>query len=169
MGMNKRLFADIERSAYISPCERYRHALGRHWDRDKGFVLFIGINPSTADATKDDPTIRRCMGFAHSWGYGGIEMCNLYDWVRRSPLTCANKLAIAVSDKNDPVLRCRVDQAALVVAAWGKQPWAQPRIDTVFQTIFNDEKRWHCLRLAKDDFPWHPLYIPAATQPIVFW
>ena len=76
---------EVERTAFISPCERYRHALGRHWDNDKGFVLFIMLNPSTADAQQDDPTIRRCMDFAKRWGFGGIEACNLFDWRATDP------------------------------------------------------------------------------------
>lgn len=168
--MNKQLFpTDIERSASISPCERYRHSLSRYWDREKGFVLFVMLNPSTADANKDDPTIRRCMGFAKSWGYGGIEVCNLFDWRATKPAHLRNKLAIAVSDKNDPTLRVRVSTAAAVIAAWGNIPWAQKRIDEVYRTIFNEEKRWDCLKISKAGFPWHPLYIPAATKPIVFW
>lgn len=161
--------ADIERTAWISPCERYRHALGRHWDRSKGYALFIGLNPSTADAAQDDPTIRRCLRFARDWGYGGIEMCNLFDWRATDPKIIRNKSSFAVSDKNDPAMRCRVGKAGIVIAAWGSVPWAQERIDEVFCTVFNEEKRWHCLRFTKQDFPQHPLYVPAATKPVVFW
>jgi len=168
--MTKPLFQDIERTAWISPCERYRHALGRHWDRDKGYVLFVMLNPSTADADKDDPTIRRCMGFARDWGYGGIEVCNLFDWRATKPEHLRNNLAIAVSDKNDPSLCVRVTEATIIIAAWGSVPWAQARIDDVFRMVFNDfEKRWQCLKLTKGGYPSHPLYVPAATKPVLFW
>lgn len=164
----KTRFETVERTAWISPCERYRHALGRHWDRTKGYVLFIGINPSTADAEKDDPTIRRCMGFASDWGFGGIEMCNLFDWRETDPAKLPRK-GFAVSEYNDPAIRARVVDAEIVIAAWGKVEWAEKRIDEVFHTIFNEEKRWHCLKLTKDGFPWHPLYVKASTQPTLFW
>lgn len=163
-----RLFADIERTAYTSPCERYRPALGRHWNRDLGYVLFIGLNPSTADAEKDDPTIRRCMRFAKDWGYGGIEMGNLFDWRSTDPKKLPRG-GFAVSDKNDPCLRIRVASAKVVIAAWGAVAWAQSRIDELFRNVFTEEKRWDCLGRTKGDFPRHPLYVPAATKPILFW
>lgn len=158
----------VEKTAWLSSCGRYRHALGRHWDRSRGFVLFIGLNPSTADAETDDPTIRRCIRFARDWGYGGLEMCNLFDWRATDPKRLP-RMEIAVSDKNDPTLRCRVQAAAMVIAAWGNVPFAKARIDTVFRTAFSDEKRWHALRLTKHGFPWHPLYVRADAKPVVFW
>lgn len=158
----------IEKTAWLSSCGRYRHALGRHWDRTKGFVLFVGLNPSTANAEKDDPTIRRCSRFARDWGYGGLEMCNLYDWRATDPKGLP-RMEIAVSDKNDPTLRCRVQDASFVVAAWGAVPFAAARINEVFKSVFSDEKRWHALGMTKNGFPRHPLYVRAATKPVLFW
>lgn len=162
------LFKDIERTAWISSCGRYRHSLGRHWNRSLGFVLFIGLNPSTADAEKDDPTIRRCMRFAKDWGFGGVEMCNLYDWRATDPKLLPRR-DFAVSEKNDPALRVRVTAAKMIVAAWGKVPWAAGRIDEVFKTVFSEEKRWHALKIRKGGFPAHPLYIKADVTPVIYW
>lgn len=159
---------DVERTAWISSCGRYRHALGRHWERPLGFVLFVGLNPSTADGDKDDPTIRRCVRFARDWGYGGIEMCNLFDWRATDPKNLPRK-PFAVSEKNDPTLACRAVQAKVVVAAWGNVPWAATRIEEVYRRCFTEEQRWHCLKLTKGGFPWHPLYVAAATTPVIFW
>ena len=168
--MNKKLFGDIERTAMLSPCERYRFQLGRHWDRENGFVLFVMLNPSTADANQDDPTIRRCMDFAKSWGYGGIEVCNLFDWRATDPKHLRNKLAIAKSDMCDMKMRRRARQAKLVIAAWGAVPWANGRIEEIFRDVFDElDKRWYCLRFTKEHYPAHPLYIPKATQPTLFW
>lgn len=172
-----RLFVEVEKTAFLSPCERYRHSLGRHWDRDAGYVLFIGLNPSTADAEQDDPTIRRCIRFATDWGYGGIEMCNLFDWRATDPREMRRKIAFAVSDKNEPCLRCRVSNAKLVIAAWGKVPWAQTRIREVFEIFraHETDKRWHCLGFCKsgktdiESWPRHPLYVRAAQKPVLFW
>lgn len=162
------LFKDTERTAWISDCGRYRHSLGRHWDSALGFVLFIGLNPSTADAEKDDPTIRRCMRFAKDWGYGGIEMCNLYDWRSTDPKLLPRD-GSEVSAKNDSTLREKANASSFIVAAWGRVPWAATRIDEVFKTVFTEEKRWHTLKLTKEGFPSHPLYIAADTKPIVYW
>jgi hypothetical protein len=159
---------DVEKTAWISPCERYRHSLGRHWDRDKGYVLFIGLNPSTADAAKDDPTIRRCIRFARDWGYGGMKMCNLFDWRATKPKNVPRD-SFAVSEFNDPMLRVSVAQAGIVIAAWGNVPWADARITEVRRTVFCEEKRWYTLGLLKSGFPRHPLYVPAAAKPVIFW
>jgi hypothetical protein len=162
------LFAAVERTAWVSECGRYRHALGRHWDRGRGFVLFVGLNPSTADADKDDPTIRRCMRFARDWGYGGIEMCNLFDWRATDPKNLP-RTQFAISEKGDAVLRLRALEASRIIAAWGSVPWAKKRIDLIFKTIFTDEKRWEALRITKHGYPQHPLYVPASVQPLLYW
>lgn len=162
------LIPEIEKTAWISSCGRYRHQLGRHWNRETGYVLFVGLNPSTADADKDDNTIRRCVRFARDWGYGGIEMCNLFDWRSTDPKLLPRR-EIAVSEKNDPALRVRVAEAGIVIAAWGAVPWAQPRIDQVFAEVYRQEKRWFALQLTKDAFPRHPLYVSASAKPVVFW
>ena len=158
----------VEKTAWISECQRYRHALGRHWDRAKGFALFIGLNPSTADASQDDPTIRRCIRFARDWGYGGIEMCNLFDWRSTDPKKLPRS-GFAVSEWNDPTLACRALDAQIVIAAWGNVPWADKRIEEVFRRAFNEEKRWHCLGRTKHGYPRHPLYIAASKMPELFW
>jgi len=73
--------------ATFSPCRKYRYSLFRIWDEDKSLVLFIGLNPSTADEKEDDPTIRRCINFAKQWGwgYGGLIMGNLFSFRATQP------------------------------------------------------------------------------------
>ncbi|MCG8406707.1 MAG: DUF1643 domain-containing protein [Phycisphaerales bacterium] len=174
--MNKgqrKLFEDIERTAWLSSCGRYRHALGRHWDQGLGYALFIGLNPSTADGQSDDPTIRRCMRFARDWGFGGLEMCNLFDWRATDPKRLPRK-QIAVSDKNDPAMGCRAMKAGIVIACWGHVPWARKRIDEVQTERFaafqrETGNRVHCLGLTKSGFPRHPLFVRADTKPVLFW
>ena len=73
------------RHAVFSPCRTYRYALSRVWAADKPYALFIGLNPSTADETLDDPTIRRCIDFAKRWGYGGLVMANLFAYRATNP------------------------------------------------------------------------------------
>jgi hypothetical protein len=66
------------KDAVLSECRTYRYALWRIWDQTVPYAMFIGLNPSTADESNDDPTLTRCMGFAKSWGYGGVCMANLF-------------------------------------------------------------------------------------------
>lgn len=84
----------VQRDAHLSPCRRYRYALWRRWG-DGPHAMFIGLNPSTADETADDPTIRRCIAFARAWGYGALCMANLFAYRATQP---ADMLA-----QDDPV------------------------------------------------------------------
>jgi hypothetical protein len=74
-----------ESGAEFSECQQYRYTLWRTWDSQADRVMFIGLNPSTADETEDDPTIRRCIRFAKDWGYGGILMMNAYAYRSTAP------------------------------------------------------------------------------------
>ena len=75
----------LKTGAIFSGCRTYRYTLWRSWDRDKGDVMFIGLNPSTADETLNDPTVRRCINYAKSWGYGGIYMANMFAFRATDP------------------------------------------------------------------------------------
>ncbi len=74
----------MTRNAHLSICRRYRYALLRRWGEGKN-AMFIGLNPSTADETADDPTIRRCVSFAKAWGFGGLCMANLFAYRATNP------------------------------------------------------------------------------------
>lgn len=150
----------MERGAYISACGLYRYSLWRQWAPGPR-VMFIGLNPSTADATLDDPTIRRCIGFARAWGYSGLMMTNLFAWRDTEP---RNMMAVTdpVGPDNDRVLRLGYERAALTVAAWGAHGTHDGR-DKVIRAMLPD---LHYLRLTKHGHPGHPLYLPAALQPV---
>lgn len=75
----------MDKGAIISGCGKYRYSLWRTWDKKLPKVMFIMLNPSTADAYEDDPTIRRCINFAKSWGYGGIVVGNLFAYRATNP------------------------------------------------------------------------------------
>ena len=104
--------------AAFSPCGRYRWHLARTWDADGSRVAFVALNPSTADATHDDPTIRRCIGFARRWGAGGVDVVNLYAFRATKPrdLFAADD---PVGPDNDAWIDAVVARADRVVLAWG--------------------------------------------------
>jgi len=77
---------EIERKASFSHCKRYRYQLLRRWEGGIGRCVIVGLNPSTADAQNDDPTIRRCMGFAQDWGFNELIMVNLFAYRTPHPL-----------------------------------------------------------------------------------
>ena len=110
----------LRRSAAISSCGTYRWWLRRRFTRggSEKAVCFLMLNPSTADAERDDPTIRRCMGFARAWGYSVLEVRNLFAWRATHPRELLTATDPTGGPRGDRELRA-VAKADLVVAAWG--------------------------------------------------
>ena len=152
----------MTRWAAITDCGRYRYALGRHWDEALPPVVFIGLNPSTADAEQDDPTIRRCIGFAKAWGFGGLVMLNLFAYRATQP---ADMMAAAdpVGPQSDHYLTTLASRAT-VVAAWGANGTFRQRGEAVRAML----PRLHYLRLTKGGQPQHPLYLPGDLRPVLW-
>lgn len=150
-------------SAVLSPCGRYRYRLRRTWDTGVQVLGFVMLNPSTADATTDDPTIRRCIGFARDWGFGGLAVANLYAYRATKPAD----LWLAedpVGPENDEHLAAlfTASDVGMVVAAWG----ANARPDRVTEvSALPGAVTLHALGLTKDGAPRHPLYMPKTATP----
>ena len=108
----------INKAANFSSCRKYRYSLSRIWDNQKKFVLFIGLNPSTADEEVGDPTIRRCSGYAQKWGYGGLIMVNLFAYRTTLPSNL-KKVKYPVGKDNDKFIMILSKKADITVAAWG--------------------------------------------------
>ena len=89
----------MDRTALFSPCGRFRYRLGRRWGEGPT-IAFVLLNPSTADDQRDDPTIRRCIGFARRLGFGGLEVVNLYAYVATDPAEL-RRVGYLVGDEND--------------------------------------------------------------------
>jgi hypothetical protein len=149
----------MQRSATLSPCRAYRYALWRQWGRGP-YAMFIGLNPSTADETNDDPTIRRCVTFAKAWGYEALCMANLFAFRATQPADM-KKAPSPVGWENDLWLQRLAADAGVVVAAWGAHGTFQGRDQSVRLLVPN----LHYLRLTKDGHPGHPLYLPADLKP----
>lgn len=152
------------RDARFSDDRLYRYTLTRTWDESKMTVAFVGLNPSTADETADDPTIRRCVRFARDWGYGGIIMVNLFALRSTDPKALIGH-ADPVGPDNDWVLRNVHTHASLVVAAWGAHRAARDRADAAVAELLVHGS-FAVLDLTKDGHPRHPLYMPASAVPL---
>lgn len=150
----------IESSAKMSECGAYRYVLERHWRPELGSVNFIMLNPSTADANQDDPTIRRCIGFARAWGYGGLIVTNLFALRATDPKEMKAH-AEPVGPRNDFWLKTIAHNATLMVAAWGAHGAHLGRADEVRSWLDSLQ----CLGTTKGGFPRHPLYLKGDTQP----
>ena len=111
----------LNSGAELSECGKYRYSLTRIWDETKPKVMFIMLNPSTADANNDDPTIRRCIGFAKSWGFGGLYVCNLFGFRATNPKELL-KVNNPFGDQNIWHTRKLSDEVDTIVCAWGNKP-----------------------------------------------
>jgi hypothetical protein len=150
------------KAAVLSPCGRYRYSLSRTWG-DGGTVCFVMLNPSTADADADDPTVRRCIGFAKAWGYASLAVRNLFNLRSPSPkalLTAEDP----VGPEGDRYLREAVCYD-LVVAAWGSAvPLGRGREALPLL-------RWkplHVLGWTTTGHPRHPLYVKGSARPLLW-
>ena len=97
----------------------YRYTLWREWTTDLPRLLFVLLNPSRANARMDDPTLRRCMGFAQGWGYGPVEAFNLYAYRATDPRTL-KQVAAPVGPLNDHHIQQAAGRAEKTVVAWGR-------------------------------------------------
>lgn len=151
----KELFDNKDKGAQFSDCRKFRYALWRIWDRTKPMVMFIGLNPSTANELSDDPTIRRVISFAKRWGYGGVYMMNCFPFVTAFPEElCLNDFAQNINDKLliDISKKCHE-----VIFAWGNfEAVTNHKRDAVLINMFPDAM---CLGKNKSGSPKHPLYI----------
>jgi len=156
----------LEGYATLSECGQYRYDLVRSWDEDKNYVCFVMLNPSTADAKKDDPTIRRCIGYAQLWGYGGLVVVNLFAYRATDPgeirLMDYNR---AVGPDNDAFIKLWTRTCPMVVAAWGAFGRKRNRDLTVMKMLNKYQVKVHCLGLTEGQDPKHPLYLSKDLKP----
>lgn len=167
--MQRRLFdPSLEplNTAVLSACRAYRYSLLRVWDHDALPTLWLMLNPSTADAQRDDPTVRRCIGFARSWGAGGIIVCNLFAYRTPSPVALMKAHQAqkdVVGPERDNYIRGALQCVDNVVCAWGSHPLAQTQAPAVLALI-PEHMEVSCLGTTSDGSPRHPLYLSSLTQ-----
>ncbi|MDG1869471.1 MAG: DUF1643 domain-containing protein [Candidatus Thioglobus sp.] len=143
----------VNKNAIFSDCRKYRYALSRTWNGKKKTILFIGLNPSTADEKIDDPTIRRCINYAQNWGYGSLLMVNLFAYRATLPSELKN-VKNPIGNDNDLHILELSKKADLTVAAWGNEGFLLNRDKVVKKLIPN----LMCLKINKSGQPSHPLY-----------
>ena len=167
MSRSRDLF--IERGAELSPCGRYRTLLWRRWDKSKPRLVFIMLNPSTADAEVDDATIRLCMGRARRMGCGGIRVANLFTLRATDP----RQLKVA----RDPVgpgadqalVSSIVGLPRMVIAAWGDGgAYLGREAEALSILCWDYAVPLYCLGLTNAGHPKHPLRIPYSVEPVLW-
>lgn len=152
--------------ADISPCGRYRYLLERDWSEFfyPGSALFIMLNPSTADAELDDPTIRRCVGFAKAWGYGSLSVANLFAYRATDPKDLFKAGDAIHGPRNQDAIHEAATRAAIIICAWGAHgSWGAQ--DEIVQGWLHS-RELYALDFTKHGNPRHPLYLSADLKPV---
>lgn len=156
----------MEKSAVISECGKYRYQLDRRWDKIKPWIVFCMLNPSTADASIDDPTIRRVMTFAMREGSGAVRVVNLFGLRATSPkeLTAAFN---AYGSENETYLANAAKDSAMtgtrIVCAWGAHGDLDDASNRTVALFKRHGARLSCLGRTKHGLPRHPLYLKVDT------
>ena len=145
--------------ATFSACGRFRYRLSRTWRPDPP-LLFVMLNPSTADAREDDPTLRRCFGFAQRAGFGALEVVNLFAYRATDPRDL-RAAGYPVGPRNDEHIAAAVRDSAALCLAWGSNATRLARVAEVLALLRGLRARPQCLRLTRDGCPQHPLRLPS--------
>ena len=149
--------------AEFSDDRTYRYLLGRRVSNSKRRLLFVMLNPGTADETHNDPTIRRCIGFAERWNFGTLEVANLFAF-RTSYVAELRRAEDPIGPSNDAWISQALTIADRVVLAWGNHGAYMRRSRQVRRMALDATRPYH-LGLNKTGEPKHPLYLPASTMP----
>ena len=157
--MKRRKFS--KSGAVFSDCIKYRYALWRMWNEHKPIAMIIGLNPSTAGHTRNDPTITRCISFASSWGYGGVCVTNLFGFRATAP-TELKAYHDPIGKENDAWVHEMAKEAAITVAAWGNHGNFLNRSLEILPSL----DQLHCIKMNKSGEPAHPLYLKAELKPV---
>lgn len=162
------LFDWAESYARLSGDGRYRYTLGRVWDPSRPKLTFVMLNPSTADASEDDPTIRKCRGFATRLGFGSLHVVNLFAYRSRDPdaMWAARHSGIdIIGPDNDEVLR-EAFAAGDAIAAWGANGrYDRNRVEFVTALARAAGSRLQALSTTKAGDPAHPLMLGYSCVP----
>ena len=157
LGLEVELMIDQFSGAVLDHDRRHRFLLWRFWN-DKPRMLFVGLNPSTANELQDDPTVRRLCAFAKTWGYGGIYVCNVFSQITPNPKELLPETATHAADSH--AIQMAIDLTDLAVCGWGdgieKAPYGRARANNIRTYI----KTPMCFGLTGKGNPKHPLYLP---------
>lgn len=151
--------------ARFSRDRRYRYRLWRRWDPSRPLIAFCMLNPSTADEKADDPTIRRCIGFARTLGYGGVEVVNLFALRATDP----RELRVArepIGRGNDAYVLEAAERSAAIIIAWGVHGAFRSRGAAAIE-LLSPRARLLALGWTSAGEPRHPLYLRRDVRPIV--
>lgn len=155
--------AEIQRSAQFDGTGIYRYRLTRLWNEALPELTFVMLNPSRADAQQDDPTLRRCIGLAVQWGYGGLVVVNLFAYCTASPQVL-KAVVDPIGTNNDSHILHACQTAGPVLLAWGNWGKLYQRDRHVLELLNDNRDCLYCLGRNRTGQPRHPLYVPRTVQ-----
>jgi hypothetical protein len=154
--------------ADFSNCLYYRYRLWRRWSLQKGpVILWLMLNPSTADEKYNDPTIRRCVNYSKQWGFIGMDICNLFAWRATYPYDLYTA-ADPVGPYNDSILKQQIRCAYQIMVAWGIHGSYRRRDESIIDLLGDLQKPAYCLGITKSGAPKHPLRLKKSLLPVSF-
>jgi hypothetical protein len=159
-----------DKGAEFSPCKRYRYSLWREWQTltpSKKYVLFVMLNPSTADENILDPTVRRCLGYAMAWGYNKMVVANIFA-LRSTDPGELYKCEDPIGEENDAYIQKLAQEADMVIVAWGTHSKYKNRGEQVTK-LLEGMKNIYYLQKTKNGTPSHPLYLKADLKPVNYY
>lgn len=150
------------KAATISPCGKFRYRLSRRWGEGAP-LLFIMLNPSTADGNEDDATIRRCVRFGQSHGFSAIDVVNLFAYRATDPKDL-RRAGFPVGPDNDMHIATAAREAGTVCLAWGANVAGLERPQVVLPSLHRMGIEPKCLRITRSGYPQHPLMLPSSCR-----
>ena len=160
------LVMNMETGAIFDTARTHRYLLWRCWNPDAPSITFIMLNPSRANETDNDPTIRRCVHFAQRWGYGSLNVVNLFAFITPDP-RILKQAADPVGAECDRHLLDAAHQADRIVIAWGNLGRFHHRDRAVLELLASYNPIY-CLGQNQAGQPCHPLYLPNHIQPSLY-
>ncbi|MBU0467052.1 MAG: DUF1643 domain-containing protein [Nanoarchaeota archaeon] len=151
--------------ALFSECEKYRYKLKRKWDNNLPQIMFIGLNPSTADEIKNDPTVSRMINYAKQWGYGSVSVCNVFAFRATFPKDLKNTKEL-VGRENDKSITEEAQSSEKIVIAWGNHALFMNRNIEMMSLLHKHEL--FCIGVNKNGEPKHVLYLKKDLSPELF-
>ena len=149
-------------SATFSEDRRYRYSLRRRVGDSSGRILFIMLNPSRADERRDDATIRRCVGFAQDWGFGIMDVVNLFALMSTNPRALL-EAEDPVGPANNAAISASLSVSDAVVLAWGNHAlYHRERVVEVI-SMARRRSKLYCMGLTAKGAPRHPLRLAKTT------
>lgn len=152
--------------AIFSPCGTYRYLLQRFWHARLESLCMVMLNPSTADAEKDDPTVARCVERARRLGFGSLEVVNIFA-LRSTDPKALYRHEDPVGPENDEQIVISARTCNMTICAWGTHGALRERGKRVLQLLRHAGVKPYALRVSAKGHPCHPLYLPYSLQPIV--